>query len=100
MNVLRYFVRHPGCVDDLEGIARWRLAEQTIAGLVAETDLALEWLVARRLLVREATPGLVPRYRLNPARAADASVLVRGSEAKGPRRAAASPRRRRSKESS
>jgi hypothetical protein len=87
-------VRHPDCVDDLDGIARWRLAEQTIASLVAETDLALEWLVARRLLVRESTPGLVPRYRLNPARAVDASALLRRADPQRPRRAA-SPRPRR-----
>jgi hypothetical protein len=62
--ILRYFQRNPNCVDDLEGIARWRLLEERAAEVTAETAAALDRLVAAGLLVRIDSPGLRLRYRL------------------------------------
>jgi hypothetical protein len=64
--VLSYFVRHPLAIDDLEGIARWRLLEETIVGKVDETRRALAWLVARGFLRHINTFGPAAVFTLNP----------------------------------
>lgn len=50
--IMRYFAEHPRTLDSLEGVARWRLLQQRIEDTVAETEVALEWLVAHGLLQR------------------------------------------------
>ena len=74
--VLRYFVRHPHAVDDLEGIARWRIAEEVIRRKVEETHRALAWLVDRDYLRLTQAPGVAPLFSLNPDKAAEATALA------------------------
>ena len=50
--IMRHFAQHPDSIDSLEGIARWRLAQQRLDAIVDETAVALEWLVRRGLLQR------------------------------------------------
>jgi len=74
--VLAYFARNPQAADSLEGIARWRLLEETIRERVEEIERALSWLVAEGFLQQEAAAGAAPVFRLNRARAADAARLL------------------------
>jgi hypothetical protein len=53
--ILSYFLRNEGAADDLEGIARWRLLEETIYHSVADTECALKWLVDHGFLRQDAT---------------------------------------------
>lgn len=64
-DVLSYFLRNPEAADDLEGVARWRLLQETIERSVDDTNWALEWLVERGYLVKIATPAAGVIYRLN-----------------------------------
>jgi hypothetical protein len=65
-SVLSYFVHNPEAADDVEGIARWRLLEETIAHTIDQTQRALRRLVAEGHLVERTAPGMKPIYRLNP----------------------------------
>ena len=78
--VVRHFLRHPQVVDTLEGIAHWRLLQESIHHTVEEVDEALEWLVSRELLVRTERLGGAPIFGLNPAKAAEAKLLVEQEE--------------------
>jgi hypothetical protein len=78
--VLRYFVRHPHAVDDLEGIARWRLAEETIRNKVEETHRALTWLVEHDYLRLTRTVGPAPVFSLNVDKIAEANELLASDE--------------------
>lgn len=75
---LAYFLRNPAALDSLEGIARWRLLEQTIHQKLVETQNALEWLVSRGYVVEEARPSTPRMFRLNPEKLQEAESLVRG----------------------
>jgi hypothetical protein len=74
--ILSYFVRNPHAVDSLEGIAPWRLLDETVHQRVMAARDALEWLVERGILKQEARPGLRPVFSLDPDRAADAERLL------------------------
>jgi hypothetical protein len=74
--VLRYFVGHPHAIDDLEGIARWRLAEEAIRSRVDETHRALVWLVERDYLRLIRTIGPTPVFSLNAEKVDDANALL------------------------
>lgn len=63
--VLEYFTRNPEAADSLEGIARWRLREETIHRGVDEINEALQWLVAEGFLVEESPQGRSPIFRFN-----------------------------------
>lgn len=75
--VLAYFVQHPSAADSLEGIARWRVQQQSVPQIVERVDRALAWLVDAQLLVREDRLGGVPTFRLAPSRAREARRLLR-----------------------
>jgi hypothetical protein len=64
--VLTYFVRHPHAVDDLEGVARWRLRRAAIRARVEETSMALRWLVAKGFLQETPTTGSTTVFNVNP----------------------------------
>lgn len=64
-DILSYFLRNPHTADDLEGIARWRLMSETIRRSVEDTNKALEWLAEQGFLMRDATAGVGPIFRLN-----------------------------------
>jgi hypothetical protein len=82
--VLRYFVRHPQAVDDLEGIARWRLAEEALRDRVEETHRALTWLVERDYLRLTRTVGPTPVFSLNPDKVAEVNALLASGKSIGP----------------
>jgi hypothetical protein len=63
--ILSYFLRNPHAADDLEGVARWRLLNETIDRSVEETRTALEWLVKQGFLLKAARPSTTTMYRLN-----------------------------------
>ena len=63
--MLGYFFRNPQAADTLEGVARWRLLEETVRRGVAETEQALDWLVSEGYLTRVSTPYTEPIYELN-----------------------------------
>jgi len=76
--VLRYFRAHPEAADGLEGIARWRLLEETSLQEVEATARALRLLVDRGLLVEEKVPGMTSHYRLAPGAATAAPSREEG----------------------
>lgn len=63
--ILSYFLRNPEAADDLEGVARWRLLDETIYRSVEETKNALEWLVKQGFLLKAARSSTATMYRLN-----------------------------------
>ena len=81
---MRYFVRHPQAADDLEGIARWRLAEEAIRNKVEETHRALTWLVERDYLRLTRIVGTPPVFSLNPDKVAEATALLASEQPAGP----------------
>jgi hypothetical protein len=82
-DVLSYFLRNPAAADDLEGVARWRLLQQSIERSVEETSLALEWLAERGYLVKASTAaGAI--YRLNTSNRSGAESFATSDRA--PRR--------------
>jgi hypothetical protein len=82
--VLRYFVGHPHAADDLESIARWRLAEDAIYHTVHETERALGWLVGRDYLGVARTAASTPLFTLNVGRLLEARALLDESPGRAP----------------
>lgn len=74
--ILRYFVRNPQAIDNLEGIVRWRLLQERIHSTFRETELVLDSLVQEGYLRKEVNPGGDPLYRLNAAQAESARFLA------------------------
>jgi hypothetical protein len=74
--VLRYFVSHPQAADDLEAVARWRLAQETIRTTVEETQRALEWLLERDYLRLTRAAGSTMLFSLNREKLAEATALL------------------------
>jgi hypothetical protein len=64
--VLACFVHNPWTIDSLEGIARFRLQQDTVHQTVDQVSEALRWLVDHELLQRETSAGKSPLFRLNP----------------------------------
>ncbi len=80
--VLNYFLRNPQAADTLEGVARWRLLEETVRRGVAETEQALNWLVSEGYLTQVSTPYSKPIYELNrDERARAREFLAKAKEA-------------------
>ncbi len=63
--ILRYFNRDRKAADTIEGVARWRLLDQEIHESLETVRRAMDWLVSRGFLVREASSFISPVYRLN-----------------------------------
>lgn len=82
-DVLSYFLRNPEAADDLEGVARWRLLQQSIERSVEETDRALEWLAERGYLIKTATATAGAIYRLNTRNRPGAESFVTRDSASG-----------------
>jgi hypothetical protein len=80
IEVLKYFRGNPDAADTLEGIARWRLMRKAISETVHETDEAVQWLVGKGFLLEVASPATPRVFRLNPARASEAAVLLETSD--------------------
>lgn len=78
-DIVRYLVQHPEAADTLEGIARWRLAQQNIERTVDETAAALR-LLTERGLVDEIRTGAGPAvFRLKTEVQPDPDPTVRGA---------------------
>jgi hypothetical protein len=77
--ILSYFMRNPKAVDDLEGMARWRLVDERTHDKVQETDSALQWLVAEGLLIASTVPGGRSVFSLNPDRTDAARKFLDGA---------------------
>lgn len=74
--ILRHYLENPATTDSLEGIARWRLLEETVEVRVREIREALRWLVDQGYLERMAPHATVPLYRLKSARKIDGATLM------------------------
>ena len=74
--ILRYFVRNPNAADNLEGIVRWRLLEETIHHSVGETQQALMWLVSQGFLSEWHVGGSEKIFLLNRERQAEAQCFL------------------------
>jgi hypothetical protein len=75
-DILSYFVRNPHAADNLDGVACWRLLEETIHRKVEATSQALEWLVSQGFLREVPTVGSGPLYRLNVEKRGDAKAFL------------------------
>jgi hypothetical protein len=75
-DVLRYFLRHPGAADSLQGVAGWRLLDEVVRRRVGETQAALDWLVAQGFLRAVSTAATGPIFSLNPDRRALAEEFL------------------------
>ncbi|HEY6291302.1 MAG TPA: hypothetical protein VI455_07025 [Terriglobia bacterium] len=75
-DILGYFLRNPQAADDLEGVARWRLLNQTIHRDVEDTSRALEWLVAQGFLDRLSRTGSGAIFHLRPEQRAEAEAFM------------------------
>lgn len=87
-DILNYFLRNPQMADTLEGIARWRLMNETIHRSVEETNEALEWLTEQGFLARVPRAGAGMIFRLNPDKRDGAELFLarlQESKAKGHR---------------
>ena len=87
--VLNYFFHNPRAADTLEGVARWRLLEETVRRGIDDTKQALDWLVTEGYLNRVSTPYTEPIYQLNQDERARAKEFLN-------KRKAAQKRRRKS----
>jgi hypothetical protein len=63
--VVRYFVRNPEAADTVEGVARWRLLDETVYRSVEQVARVVAWLVAEGLLVEDRLPSSRAAFRLN-----------------------------------
>lgn len=63
--VVRYFVRNPEAADTVEGVARWRLLDETVYRNVEQVTRVVAWLVAEGLLVEDPLPSSRTAFRLN-----------------------------------
>jgi len=77
--ILSYFLHNPQAADSLEGVARWRLLEETVHRTVGEINEAIGWLVAHGFLLEESVAGSGPMFSLNHEQAAEAERILAGS---------------------
>jgi hypothetical protein len=82
--ILEYFLRNPQSADSLEGVAHWRLLDETIHRTLAETRDALERLVAEGYLRRVSVPGSEFIYSLDPRKKNEAESFIRTSSSDPP----------------
>ena len=78
-DILSYFLRNPHAADDLEGVARWRLLNQTVHREVEDTSQALDWLVERGFLGRISRAGSGTIFRLRTEKRAAAEAFLEDS---------------------
>lgn len=80
--ILAYFLRNPQCVDDLKGIANWRLLDQMIHRAVHDTSEAVEWLVSKGYLDASTPTGADRIFRLNEDKRDEARHFVKDANTK------------------
>ena len=78
IQILNYLLDHPSAEDTLEGTAQWWLLEQRIRTALSEVRVALNGLVAEKLLASQRTDRQI-HYRLNPKKKAQIKTLCKTS---------------------
>lgn len=61
--IVRYLDRHPDAADTFDGIHRWWLSRIRIEEAARDVQSALDGLIARRHVIREALPDGQLLYR-------------------------------------
>ncbi|HEX5482656.1 MAG TPA: hypothetical protein VFZ08_08535 [Terriglobia bacterium] len=80
-DVMRYFLRNPQAADNLEGVARWRLADEHIRQTVQGTWEALQLLVAKGYLVERRSALTGKFFALNKENRREAERFVQKAPA-------------------
>ena len=78
--ILSYFLRNPNASDNLLGIARWRLMNESVRHSVEQTDEALKWLIAAGFIEEEHRLASGRLFHLNEARSAAAAEFLRSPD--------------------
>lgn len=83
--ILRYLAENPGCMDTLEGIARFWVLRQRIENDLQNVEQAMHELVEGRFvlerILRDGSGGIVERYyRLNAERLESIQKLLKIDE--------------------
>jgi hypothetical protein len=90
--IISYFLRNAKAADTFVGIARWRLLDEMVHQSIDTTQQALEWLVAKDLLIAEHSSVSGTVYRFNEDNRIKAELflhedtLTRRSTKKSPKR--------------
>jgi hypothetical protein len=78
--ILNYFLSNPNASDNLLGIARWRLMNESVRHNVEQTDMALKWLIAAGFIEEEQRVASGRIFHLNEAHSAAAKRFLDGQE--------------------
>jgi hypothetical protein len=76
-DVLGYFLHNPQSADSLEGVAHWRLLDETIHHTLTETKAALERLVAEGYVKEISAAGSDHIYSLNSEKRKEAEQFIK-----------------------
>jgi hypothetical protein len=83
--ILRYFLRNPGAADNLIGIARWRLMQESVRHSVEKTGEALKWLITEGYIREEQHLASGRIFHLNTELRDEAEAFLRReSKSAGP----------------
>jgi hypothetical protein len=74
--ILSYFLHNPHAADSLEGVATWRLLDESVRRNVEDAREALAWLVSRGYLRQEVRASSGPIFTLNEERRREADVFL------------------------
>jgi hypothetical protein len=74
--ILSYFLSNPNASDNLLGIARWRLMNESVRHNVEQTDMALKWLIAAGFIEEEQRVASGRIFHLNEAHSAAAKKFL------------------------
>jgi hypothetical protein len=77
--ILRYFLRNPGAADNLIGIARWRLMQESVRHSVEKTGEALRWLITEGYIREEQHLASGRIFQLNAELRDEAEEFLRGT---------------------
>ena len=78
--ILSYFIGNPQAADNLEGIVRWRLLNETVYRKVDETRMALAWLIDKGFLTQASQVGNDPIFVLNLEKRDEAEQFLAATE--------------------
>jgi len=81
-DVLRYFLCNPQAADSLEGVVKWRLAEENVHRTVQATRYALQLLVDKGYLLERRSAIAGEFFALNPQKRREAERFVQGGKHK------------------
>lgn len=78
--VLGYFLRNPHASDGLEGIVKWRLAEENVHRTVQATRCALELLVDKGYVLERCSAVAGKSFALNGRKRLEAECFAQGEK--------------------